>query len=41
MTAKPAGEERTTKTESEATQIVVVGNSQFLQQGRPDGQLFS
>lgn len=40
MTAKPDEEERTTKTESEATQIVVVGNSQFLQQGRPDGQLF-
>lgn len=40
MTAKPTEEERTTKTESEATQIVVVGNSQFLQQGRPDGQLF-
>ena len=40
ITAKPAEEERTTKTESEATQIVVVGNSQFLQQGRPDGQLF-
>ena len=40
VTAKPAEEERTTKTDSEATQIVVVGNSQFLQQGRPDGQLF-
>ena len=40
VTAKPAEEEQTTKTESEATQIVVVGNSQFLQQGRPDGQLF-
>ncbi len=40
MAAKPTEEERTTKTESEATQIVVVGNSQFLQQGRPDGQLF-
>ena len=40
VTAKPAEEERTTKTESETTQIVVVGNSQFLQQGRPDGQLF-
>ena len=40
MTVTPAEEERTTKTESEATQIVVVGNSQFLQQGRPDGQLF-
>ena len=39
-TAQPDEEERTTKTESEATQIVVVGNSQFLQQGRPDGQLF-
>ena len=40
MIAKPAEEERATKTDSEATQIVVVGNSQFLQQGRPDGQLF-
>ena len=40
VTAKPAEEERMTKTDSEATQIVVVGNSQFLQQGRPDGQLF-
>ena len=40
MTAKPAEEERTTKTDSEATQIVVVGNSQFLQQGQRDGQLF-
>ena len=40
VTAKPAEEERTTKTDSETTQIVVVGNSQFLQQGRPDGQLF-
>ena len=40
VTAKPAEEERATKTESETTQIVVVGNSQFLQQGRPDGQLF-
>ena len=40
VTAKPAEEERTTKTDSEATQIVVVGNSQFLQQGRRDGQLF-
>ena len=40
VTAQPAEEERTTKTDSEATQIVVVGNSQFLQQGRPDGQLF-
>ena len=38
--AKPAEEERTTRTDSEATQIVVVGNSQFLQQGRRDGQLF-
>ena len=40
VTAKPAEEERTTKTDSEATQIVVVGNSQFLQQGQRDGQLF-
>ena len=40
VTAKPAEEERTTKTDSETTQIVVVGNSQFLQQGRRDGQLF-
>ena len=40
VTAKPTEEERTTKTDSETTQIVVVGNSQFLQQGRPDGQLF-
>ena len=40
ITAQPAAEERTTKTDSEATQIVVLGNSQFLQQGRPDGQLF-
>ena len=40
VAAKPAEEERMTKTDSEATQIVVVGNSQFLQQGRPDGQLF-
>ena len=40
VTAKPAEEERTTKTDSETTQIVVVRNSQFLQQGRPDGQLF-
>ena len=39
VTAKPAEEERTTKTDSEATQIVVVGNSQFLQQGQRDGQL--
>ena len=40
VTAQPVAEERTTKTDSEATQIVVLGNSQFLQQGRPDGQLF-
>ena len=40
VTAKPAEEERTTKTDSEATQIVVVGNSQFLQQSQRDGQLF-
>ena len=40
VTAKPAEEERTTKTDSETTQIVVVGNSQFSQQGRRDGQLF-
>ena len=38
--AKPAEEERTTKTDSEATQIVVVGNSQFLQQGQRDARLF-
>ncbi|MCZ6678704.1 MAG: GldG family protein [Candidatus Poribacteria bacterium] len=37
---KPTDEERTTKTESEPTQIIVVGNSRFLQQGRPDGQIF-
>jgi ABC-type uncharacterized transport system involved in gliding motility auxiliary subunit len=29
-----------TKTESEPTQIVVVGNSKFLEQERPGGQLF-
>ena len=40
VTAKPAEEERTTKTTSEATQIVVVGNSQFLQQGQRDARLF-
>ena len=40
VTAEPAEEERTTKTNSEATQIVVVGNSQFLQQGQRDAQLF-
>ena len=40
VTAKPAEEERTTKTDSETTQIVVVGNSQFLQQGQRDAQLF-
>jgi len=40
VTAQPAEEERVTKTDSEATQIVVVGNSQFLQQGQRDGQLF-
>ena len=40
VTAKPAEEERTTKTTSEATQIVVVGNSQFLQQGQQDARLF-
>ena len=40
VTAKPAEEERTTKTDSEATQIVVVGNSQFLQQGQRDARLF-
>ena len=33
-------EDRETKTESEPTQIVVVGNSKFLEQGRPGGQLF-
>ncbi len=31
---------RETDTESEPTQIVVVGNSKFLEQGRPGGQLF-
>ena len=40
VTPKPAEEERTTKTDSEETQIVVVGNSQFLQQGQQDGRLF-
>ena len=40
MVAELSETERITKTESEATQIVVVGNSQFLQQGRRDGQLF-
>ena len=40
VTAQLSEEERTTRAESEATQIVVLGNSQFLQQGRPDGQLF-
>ena len=40
VAVKPAEEERTTKTDSEATQIVVVGNSQFVQQGQRDGQLF-
>ena len=40
VTAKPAEEERTTKIDGEATQIVVVGSSQFLQQGQRDGRLF-
>ena len=35
--AEPEPEERTTKTESEQTQIVVVGTAQFLAQMRPDG----
>lgn len=39
-TPQSATEDRETKTESEPTQIVVVGNSKFLEQGRPDGQLF-
>lgn len=33
-------EDRETSTESAPTQIVVVGNSKFLEQGRPGGQLF-
>ena len=33
-------EERTTKTESAPTQIIVVGTSQFLTQLRQDGQIF-
>jgi gliding-associated putative ABC transporter substrate-binding component GldG len=37
---KPADADRTTKTESEPTQIVVVGNSRFVQQGRPGGEIF-
>ena len=39
-TPKSATDDRQTKTESEPTQIIVVGNSKFLEQGRPDGQLF-
>jgi ABC-type uncharacterized transport system involved in gliding motility auxiliary subunit len=39
-TPKSAADDRQTKTESEPTQIIVVGNSKFLEQGRPDGQLF-
>jgi gliding-associated putative ABC transporter substrate-binding component GldG len=39
-TPEPVDEDRTTKPESEPTQIVVVGNSRFLEQGRPDGQIF-
>ncbi len=39
-TPQSVSENRETKTESEPTQIVVVGNSKFLEQGRPDGQLF-
>lgn len=39
-TPQSVAEDRVTKTESEPTQIVVVGNSKFLEQGRPDGQLF-
>ncbi len=31
---------RTTTPESQPTQLVVVGNSAFLEQGRPDGQIF-
>jgi gliding-associated putative ABC transporter substrate-binding component GldG len=38
--AELAEEDRTTKTESEPTQIAVVGNARFLQQGGPDGQIF-
>ena len=40
-TPKSIAEDRETKTESESTQIVVLGNSRFLEQGRADGQLFS
>ena len=39
-TPKSDTEDRETKTESESTQIVIVGNSKFLEQGRPDGQEF-
>ncbi|MDE0301280.1 MAG: Gldg family protein [Candidatus Poribacteria bacterium] len=39
-TPQSASEDRETKNASEPTQIVVVGNSKFLEQGRPDGQLF-
>ena len=39
-TPKSVSEDRETKTESEPTQIVVVGNSKFLEQGRPGGPLF-
>ena len=39
-TPKSVSEDRETKTESESTQIVVLGNSRFLEQGRADGQLF-
>ncbi|MDE0041318.1 MAG: Gldg family protein, partial [Candidatus Poribacteria bacterium] len=39
-TPQSVTEDRETKTESEPTQIVVVGNSKFLEQGRPDGLEF-
>ena len=39
-TPKSVSEDRETKTESEPTQIIVVGNSKFLEQGRQGGQLF-
>lgn len=39
-TPESIAEDRVTKTESESTQIVVLGNSRFLEQGRPDGQEF-
>ncbi len=39
-TPESVAEDRVTKTKSESTQIVVLGNSRFLEQGRPDGQEF-